>query len=230
MTLMFPALPGTGREARAVAEALGGGARVLTGRYATKAALLSLAQPPRELHIATHAFYLGGGDNARPAPSAETLRGLVVENTPARVSIRIAVDRLGSPMLRSGLVFAGVGGPEGPGVAILTAEEAMGLSLAGTRLVTLSACQTGLGEIAQGDEVYGLRRAFRLAGAEHLIASLWRVPDDATARLMTDFYQAYGRGVPVEDALAEAKRKAIASVREKGRLASPRDWGGFIAY
>jgi len=204
--------------------------RVLTGRYATKAALLSLAQPPRELHIATHAFYLGGGELARPAPIAETLRGLVVENTPARVSIRIAVDRLGSPLLRSGLVFAGVGGPEGPGAAILIAEEAMGLSLTGTRLVTLSACQTGLGEIAQGDEVYGLRRAFRLAGAEHLVASLWRVPDDATARLMTDFYQAYGRGVPVEDALAEAKRKAIASVREKGRLASPRDWGGFIAY
>jgi len=229
-TLTFSELPGTEREAQQVAAALGGHTRVLTGRAATKAALLNLTEPPKELHIATHAFFLGGQLPQTEASPATSFRGLVVENTPGQVSIRVSMDRLASPLLRAGLAFAGVGGADGPSQGILTAEEALGLRLRGTRLVTLSACETGLGDIAQDDEVYGLRRAFRLAGAEHLVVSLWKVPDEATARLMTDFYKGFGRGLDVDEALTHAKRKAIQAARDKGGFAFPRDWGGFISF
>ena len=96
-------------------------------------------------------------------------------------------------MNRSALVLADVlsaylrGGAERDG--LLTADEARSLDLDGTQLVVLSACETGRGGLSAGQGVYGLRRAFLVAGAETLVTSLWRVSDDATGELMTLYYQ-----------------------------------------
>ena len=149
------ALPGTAAEAKALA-ALMPDADVRTGREATEGVLRSV-HGPRVLHLATHGFFLGGGQ----AGSSDA-RALVHDAAPASVT---AGD---NPLLRSGLAFAGANAPaanDGDD-GILTALEASSLDLWGTRMAVLSACETGVGETRRGDGVYGLRRALVVAGAE----------------------------------------------------------------
>jgi CHAT domain-containing protein/tetratricopeptide (TPR) repeat protein len=128
-----------------------------------------------------------------------------------------------SPMIRSGLVLAGVknktktGGEDG----ILTAYEATNLDLQNTSLVVLSACQTGLGEVRNGEGVYGLQRAIIVAGARNLLMSLWKVDDAATADLMSAFYQAR----PSSSNLT-AFHQAQVELRKK--YPQPYYWGAFI--
>jgi CHAT domain-containing protein len=118
------------------------------------------------------------------------------------------------PMLRSGLALAGAntflkGGtpPEEAEDGLLTAADVAGLDLLGTELVVLSACDTGLGEVHVGEGVFGLRRAFTVAGAKTLVMSLWKVPDLATALLMDRFYDnLLTRGLDRDLALREAQR------------------------
>src|SRR5262249_30744552 len=136
-------------------------ANVLTGKQATEAALKQLAAP-RILHIATHGFFLTDSSAASGAAAK-------IEN----------------PLLRSGLALTGANLHSSKGEdGILAALEASGLNLWGTKLVTLSACDTGVGEVRTGEGVYGLRRAFVLAGAETLIMSLWPVSDSVTREFM----------------------------------------------
>ena len=107
---------------------------------------------------------------------------------------------------------------------ILTALEASGLNLWGTELVTLSACDTGLGEVRDGEGVYGLRRAFVLAGAETLVMSLWPVSDSMTRETMERYYAALKAGVGRGDALRQAKlsmlKRAAGSIRSTGPASS----------
>ena len=102
--------------------------------------------------------------------------------------------------------------------------EASGLNLWGTKLVTLSACDTGVGEVHNGEGVYGLRHAFLLAGAETLVMSLWPVSDYMTREMMVTYYTGLRAGLGRGDALRQAK---LAMLRRKGRE-HPFFWAGFI--
>ena len=104
---------------------------------------------------------------------------------------------------------------------ILRADEIAKLDLSGCRLVVLSACQTGLGEY-NSEGVYGLQRAFKLAGAQSILMSLWSVDDKTTAELMTEFYNGLIAGHEPDDALVSAQR----SHRQKGY--SPDKWASFV--
>lgn len=216
--LAFPPLPGTAVEARRVAAAVPG-ALVLTGERATKQALVA-ARAPEILHVATHGFFVtgegGGADDER------TVR---LVNSPAAQSSS-SVDAMAAgfrdPLLRSGLALAGANRPGGDG--LLTALEAAGLDLWGTRLVVLSACDTGVGEIRSGDGVYGLRRALVLAGSESQMISLWPVQDAATRELMTNYYRALGAGLGRGEALRSAQQRLLASRATR----HPYFWAAFI--
>jgi CHAT domain-containing protein/Tfp pilus assembly protein PilF len=178
--LCYSTLAGTEMEAAGLAPLLGD-AKFWLQLDATEAALKSLRRP-RVLHIATHGFFLP--DKTTPRTDGRDF-GLVTDNAQPRVS------QEENPLLRSGLILAGVNqkqsGLDNDGV--LTALEAAGLDLFGTKLVVLSACETGLGDVQNGQGVYGLRRAFVLAGSETQIMSLWKVSDAATQALMVAYYK-----------------------------------------
>src|SRR5207248_6339380 len=105
---------------------------------------------------------------------------------------------------------------------LLTAEDVTGLDLLDTDLVVLSACETGLGEVHVGEGVFGLRRAFVLAGAKTLVMSLWKVPDRQTQELMEDFYRRVLAGEPRAEALRQAQ------LAMKAKYPDPLYWGAFI--
>ena len=132
-------------------------------------------------------------------------------------------------MLRSGLALPGANWmskqftpPPDAEDGLLTAEDVAGLNLLDTELVVLSACETGLGKVHAGEGVFGLRRAFVLAGAKTLVMSLWKVPDETTRRLMLDFYRRLLAGA----SRAEALRQAQLAVRKDHPY--PFHWGAFI--
>src|SRR5262249_24630873 len=130
------------------------------------------------------------------------------------------------PWLRSGLVFAGYNRSEDDG--ILTAKEILGMDLRGTRLVALSACQTGLGKVVRGDGVRGLHQAFQLAGARTVLATLWSVPDEETSALTQALFSnlAKNKG-SVATALRQAQREKIDNDRKAFGSAHPFYWGAF---
>jgi CHAT domain-containing protein len=128
-------------------------------------------------------------------------------------------------LLRSGLALAGANlDKNGIEDGILTALEASNLNLWGTKLVTLSACDTGVGEVKNGEGVYGLRRAFVIAGAETVVMSLWPVSDYVTRELMTSYYRGLKAGLGRGDALRQAQ---LAMLNRKGRE-HPFYWASFI--
>lgn len=129
-------------------------------------------------------------------------------------------------MLRSGLILAGANQKRsGAEDGILTAMEVAGLNLWGTKLLVLSACETGIGDLEAGEGVYGLRRAIVLAGAEAQIMSLWKVDDRATARLMTEYYSnLLNKGAGRADALRAVQLQMLANPKTR----HPYYWAGFI--
>ncbi len=193
--LHWPRLPGTAAEADALVKTIAG-ATVYRAKDATETTLKSLHAPPI-LHLATHGFFLTDADAS-------------VEN----------------PLLRSGLVFAGANGTgTGADDGVVTALEASGLDLRGTRLVVMSACETGVGKITNGDGVYGLRRALVIAGAESLVMSMWQVDDNATKELMAGFYKKLQAGVGRSEALHAIQ----VEMHKNKKYAHPFYWAAFIA-
>ncbi len=193
-SIYFAPLDGTRQEVLAI-RALYPNTTVFEREQATEAALKQVAAP-QFLHIATHGFFL-------PADAAET-------------------SQLENPLLRSGLALTGANLHSGDG--ILTALEASGLNLWGTRLVTLSACDTGVGEVLNGEGVYGLRRAIVLAGAETLVMSLWPVSDAVTRDMMIAYYHGLQRGVGRGEALRQVQLQML---HNKTRQ-HPYYWASFI--
>ena len=130
-----------------------------------------------------------------------------------------------NPLLRSGLALSGANlHKSGDENGILTALQASSLNLWGTKLVTLSACDTGIGEVKDGEGVYGLRRAFFLAGTQSLVMSLWPVSDAVTREMMVDYYTGLKRGLGRGEALRQAE---LAMLKRKGRQ-HPFYWASFI--
>jgi CHAT domain-containing protein len=214
--LTYPPLPGTMEEAVAIKTQLPD-AQLLSREQATEAALKRV-QSPRILHIATHGFFL---PNQPSVDVARDTRQLVKETQPPSNSIRLE-----NPLLRSGLVLAGVkqrssGGSED---GVLTALETSGLNLSGTKLVVLSACETGLGDVSNGEGVYGLRRALVLAGSETQVMSLWQVSDTATRDLMAGYY----KRLKVGEGRGRAFRQVQLEMLHNGLYGHPYFWASFI--
>lgn len=218
--IFFQSLPGTKHEALEI-KALLSDAVVLVREEATEAALKK-ARAPRILHIATHGFFL----NDQEPPSTE-IRGGSGGHNPSASNKRFdkGTPRIENPLLRSGLALAGVNEHrDGDDDGLLTAMEAASLDLWGTRLVALSACDTGVGEVKNGEGVYGLRRALALAGSETQVMSLWPAPDRETRSFMTGYYgrllKGEGRGAALRQIQLEMPKDA--------NLRHPYYWASFI--
>jgi CHAT domain-containing protein len=209
------ALPGTKVEIAGISKILkasGYQVNQFTQKTATEANLKNV-KGPALMHIATHGYFLKDVDQGSSA------FGVHLEN---------AND---NPLLRSGLMLAGaantVSGTAMPNLGsndngILTAYEAMNLNLTGTSLIVLSACETGLGDVKAGEGVYGLQRAFLVAGAEALIMSLWKVDDAATQQLMTTFYSNWIKTGNKQKAFKQAQLQLMTKYKE------PYYWGAFV--
>ncbi|HRI61783.1 MAG TPA: CHAT domain-containing protein, partial [Saprospiraceae bacterium] len=192
---------------------------IRSGHAATEDFFKSIGQgtpSPRILHLATHGFFF-------PDPASTNVDRRSLEGEPV---FKISDH----PMIRSGLILANAnyawkGGhvPEGKDDGILTAYEISQMNLSGTELVVLSACETGLGQIRGNEGVYGLQRAFKIAGAKYLLMSLWQVPDKHTQELMTIFYQKW---LGEKQDIRAAFRGAQMEMRAKYK--SPFYWAGFV--
>ncbi|MEQ8470345.1 MAG: CHAT domain-containing tetratricopeptide repeat protein [Marinoscillum sp.] len=208
---MLALLPGTKKEVNLI-DSLYNSKALPATTYLSNDALedsIKMVKSPRTLHIATHGFFLESDEEAEKHDG-------YVQN----------------PLLRSGLILAGANSYISAGQisdqvkhnedGILTAYEAMNLNLDGTELVVLSACETGLGEVKNGEGVYGLQRAFQVAGADAIIMSMWTVDDDATQELMTIFYEEWLSGKDKQSAFITAQK------RLKDKWKSPYYWGAFV--
>ncbi len=212
---------------------------LFTGARASEAALKTRAAGRRVLHLATHGFFLGEGCS----PSREGARGLgglVAEESNAARRVQHGGDAppgaVGqNPLLLSGLALAGANrrhsvDPREDGEdGVLTAEEVAALDLRGVEWAVVSACATGVGEVRTGEGVFGLRRAFQVAGARTLIMSLWSVADESTRDWMTALYEArFERGLGSAEAVREATLTMLRGARGRG-CAHPFTWGAFVA-
>ena len=218
----WPALPWTEDETRTILHQLttaGIPTQLRTGSQATESMFKSigteLVDPPRILHLATHGYFFPDPDHDRSESPVLTR----------------AFQSSRHPMIRSGLILAdgnyawqhGEPRQEGAEDGILTAYEISQMDLSGTELVVLSACETGLGDIRGNEGVYGLQRAFRIAGARHLIMSLWQVPDRETMAFMTTFYQHWLRdGMDIPAAFYRTQ------LEMRDRFFNPYAWAGFV--
>lgn len=231
-SMSFEALPAAGLETSEIATlwnaadhplsapATKSVARVLTGAAATEAAFKKQAGGRRILHLATHGFFLGGRcasalDTSGRQPGVPTLAG---EN----------------PLLLAGLALAGanrraaVGADEEDG--ILTAEEIAALDLDGVDWAVLSACDTGIGDVRASEGVFGLQRAFQVAGARTVLMSLWPVEDAATRAWMTRLYRdRLTRKRSTAEAVHGASLEVLRHQRSQRQSTHPFYWAGFVA-
>lgn len=195
-------LPGTKKEVEDISSSLkkrNFNVNVLTAETATEESIKKL-QNPKILHLSTHGFFID---------SKETNEKI-------------------NPMLRSGLLLTGVSDyarmEDKPDTedGVLTALEAANLDLDETDLVVLSACETGLGDVKAGEGVYGLQRAFKVAGAKRLVMSMWKVDDEVTQKLMSVFYQKYAATNNARKSFKDAQ----AEIKEQ--YPEPYFWGAFV--
>jgi CHAT domain-containing protein len=216
-------LPGTSEEVKEIKKQLDNSnisTTLYSGIQASEENFKSIgisSPSPQILHLATHGFFF-------PDPKKET-------QTIKSINNEVIFQTSQLPMMRSGLLMAGanyawkVGKPINSETedGILTAYEISQMNLSNTELVILSACETGLGEIQGNEGVYGLQRAFKMAGVKYIIMSLWQVPDKQTSLLMTTFYKKW-----LENQLSIPN--AFQAAQKELRLSGldPVQWAGFI--
>jgi CHAT domain-containing protein/tetratricopeptide (TPR) repeat protein len=231
-TLRFPPLPASQQEVENIAALWkrsasgemvqpGGGLQQVTGTDASREAFARYAPGKRVLHVATHGFFLEGScqsagwdvdkrDQSSPPATTE------------------------NPLLLSGLAFAGANRRRSAKTdetdGILTAEEIAGINLDGVDWAVLSACDTGVGEIKVGEGVFGLRRAFQVAGAKTVIMSLWPVEDETTRQWMGTLYREHFlNGKDTGESVRAASLQILRERRAKHQSTHPFYWGAFIA-
>ena len=221
--IRFAALPGAEQEARQVAQLLGSDCALRLGAQAREAEL-KMVQSPQVLHLATHGFFLSDQDLVRTNSSPHSHS----ESRGGRWNASLPKDDWENPLLRCGIALAGANhageftnAPAEDG--LLTGLEASLLNLQGTELVILSACDSGTGEVAIGEGVMSLRRAFRIAGAQTVLASHWKVSDKTSTSLITTFVQRWRAAEP----RAEAWRDAQLSLLRSKDFSSPYFWAAF---
>ena len=199
---------------------------IVNGKKATKKSILEL--DGREtlfvLHLATHGFFFPNIEKELP----KDMNMLISEDNISFSYNKNIYKASEDPMFRSGLIFAGANkywGKESENTVndngILTASEISNLDLSSCELVVMSACDTGLGDIKGSEGVFGLQRAFKMAGVKNIIMSLWKVPDKQTAELFEEFYRLTFEGKSIHKAfkMAQAKMK---------KKYSPYNWAGFV--
>jgi CHAT domain-containing protein/predicted RNase H-like HicB family nuclease len=176
---------------------------------------LDATTSPGLLHISTHGFFI---ENDEKKYSEESMHSINFHSASNKA------------LLQSGLIFAGANAmwkgesiPQGAEDGILTAYEASNLVLNNTQLVVLSACETGLGSIKGSEGVFGLQRAFKAAGAEYIMMSLWKVPDAETAQFMTCFYEKWLAGETIIDAFSQTQK-----MMKKKYPSDPFKWAAFV--
>lgn len=242
-TKSWPYLPGSEREIFTIEEVMKSNlfkVRVIRGLSATERAFKELGQhekSPFVLHLATHGYFFP--DRTNSTTSGVSQDSVTSEGIAKAVSSAPKGSLIGSepvfkmsdhPMLRSGLIMAGgnegwkgkkqEGGKED---GILTAYEISQMNLSNTELVVLSACETGLGDIKGNEGVYGLQRAFKIAGVKYLMMSLWQIPDRETKEFMVAFYKNWLNN---RKSIPEAFRITQKEMRE--RFINPYAWAGFV--
>ncbi|MCU0431276.1 MAG: CHAT domain-containing protein [Cytophagaceae bacterium] len=165
-------------------------------------------QYPEVFHISTHGFFMSDVDEPEDGMDQE------VQNPLLRSGLLL---KNGGQLLQQENMYA-INKEDG----VLTAYEAMNLNFDNTKLVVLSACETGLGEVKIGEGVYGLQRSFLVAGAQSIVMSLFKVNDEVTKALMLEFYKRWQSGESKRDAFANAKKEIMK------KYPSPKFWGSFI--
>ena len=198
---------------------------VLSGSTASETAVKKASSGRRVLHFATHGFFISDACPPDGSRSAGVAR--------SSAAAQFAEEGRENPLLLSGLAFAGAnrrGAALDEDDGILTAEEVAGLNLNGVEWAVLSACDTGLGEIRAGEGVFGLRRAFQVAGVRTVIMSLWPVDDQATRAWMRALYEArFRRGLSTADAVHSASVAVLSERRAKKQSTLPVYWAAFVA-
>ena len=217
----FEKLPGTLKEVDGInanANKSGFSSKVFKESEATEESIKALdgKTTPCVLHLATHGFFF-------PEPIIEMTKDILSSDGKSKI-YKTSED----PMMRSGLLLAGAKNYWGKSNqnntiedGILTASEISNLDLSACQLVVLSACETGLGEVKGSEGVFGLQRAFKMAGVKNIIMSLWKVPDTQTAELFDIFYSECFAGKSIHEAFQSAQAKMKVKY-------SPYYWAGFV--
>jgi CHAT domain-containing protein/tetratricopeptide (TPR) repeat protein len=220
-------LPNTGIEALAIQPHIETYTKKKAGLYKEQYALERVAKvlrSPQIVTFATHGFFL---------PTQETKledRTLAMGDSTRSVVLDTNGQLIENPLLRCGLLLAGCNNREASVAdddGILTGMEIVSIDFRGTELVVLSACETGIGDVRNGEGVAGLRQAFQLAGAEAVVSTLWQVPDRDSALLMSKFFEELANGKSKSEALRSAQLEHIQKRRDRYGAAHPFYWAAF---
>jgi len=209
-------LPGTKKELAVIGQYLKGELNVqnFTEEEASEYNLKQ-TKSPKVLHLASHGFFLEDNN---------------LKNNLMGIQIQYIQQ---NPLLRSGLLLSGAATSEATGSSqsfnqadngVFTAYEAINLNLSNTEMVVLSACETGKGDLKAGEGVYGLQRAFIIAGAQSIVMSLWKVDDLATQQLMANFYKNRRNNTDVATSFRNAQLALMQQYED------PYYWGAFILF